>query len=78
MSKPTKATVTAARQDIIACLGRLRDTGLGRAEDWAQLETFCAISLRVMAKTNMSKLLSETRTVELSHFVAKHVVLDAD
>lgn len=30
-----------------------------------QIETFCAFSLRVMAKTNVSKLRDEMRTVEI-------------
>jgi hypothetical protein len=40
----------------------------GSPEDSAlcAIETFCAISLRVMRKTNPSKLRSEARTVEIS------------
>ena len=36
-------------------------------EDYAlcAVETFCAIALRVMAKTNPSKVRSEARTVEI-------------
>ena len=39
----------------------------GSAQDTAlcEIETFCAIAIRVMRKTNPSKLRSETRTVEL-------------
>ena len=76
MSKPTKATVTAAREDLIGTLDRMRRTGLGQHEDWAQIETFCAIALRVMAKTNMSKLISETMTVEISARLAGRPVID--
>lgn len=40
----------------------------GSPEDIAmcEIETFCAIALRVMRKTNPSKLRSEARTVEIS------------
>ncbi len=78
MSKPTKATVTAARADVIEVLGRLRAASRGAEEDWAQLETFCAIAMRVMAKTNLSKLRSETATVELSARLAGRTVFDYD
>lgn len=39
----------------------------GSVEDTAlcSVETFCAIALRVMRKTNPSKLRSEARTVEI-------------
>ena len=39
----------------------------GSEQDTAlcEVETFCAIAIRVMRKTNPSKLRSETRTVEL-------------
>lgn len=40
---------------------------------WAELETFLAVSLRVIAKTNPSKLASEVRTVELSGLVPRKV-----
>lgn len=39
----------------------------GSPEDYAMcaVETFCAIAIRVMRKTNPSKVRSEARTVEL-------------
>lgn len=75
MTKPTKATVNAAREDIVRVIGRLR-AGSQSDEDWALLETFIAISLRVMAKTNFSKLRDETRTVEISARLAGRTVFD--
>lgn len=39
--------------------GSLEDTAL------CSVETFCAVALRVMKKTNPSKVRSESRTVEL-------------
>lgn len=81
MTKPTKQTILEARWDLIQALALVRRTlpsDTASEQAWAQIETFCAISLRVMAKTNMSKLLSETKTVELSAFLAGHVVFDPD
>lgn len=81
MTKPTKATIYKAREDIIKALALVRSTlpsDMAAIEAWAQVETFCAISLRVMAKTNMSKLRSETSTVELSARLAGRVVFDPD
>lgn len=78
MTKPTKATVKAASEDVIRVLARLRAQSNGSEHDWAQLETFVAISLRVMSKTNFSKLRAETVTVELSARLAGRQVFDPD
>jgi hypothetical protein len=83
MSKPTKATMLAAREDVISAISRVRThLPVGRSDtldaDWAQLETFIAIALRVMAKTNMSKLISETKTVELAARLAGRIVYDPE
>ena len=75
--------ILQTREDVLASLLRVRhqlplDASKQLTEDWAQIETFCAIALRVMAKTNMSKLISETRTVELSALLAGRIVFDPD
>jgi hypothetical protein len=80
--RPSKATILAARESLMQALKQVRqrlplhDPAIDAA--WAQIETFCAISLRVMAKTNMSKLIDETRTVEISARLAGRPVLDPD
>lgn len=56
--------------DLAASLKVVRDALKpvdGSAEDTAMagVETFCAIALRVMRKTNPSKVRSEARTVEI-------------
>lgn len=82
MSKPTKQTILQARSDLVRALETVRPTlPLHHADidqAWAQIETFCAIALRVMAKTNMSKLIDETRTVEISAHISGRTVFDPD
>lgn len=52
--------VDVVRQHVLA-------QGATQAEDaLAVIETFCAISLNVMRKTNPSKIRSAARTVEIS------------
>jgi len=41
----------------------------GHTDELSTLETFLAVALRVLAKTNASKVNSEARTVELSTLV---------
>lgn len=40
-------------------------------DHWATIETFCAVALRVMSKTNPSKIASEARTVEISTLISR-------
>ena len=52
-----KARIDEMKADLIAALAAVRDRLDPDLEgEWAQIETFCAIALRVMAKTNPSKL----------------------
>lgn len=82
MSKPTKAMMLHAREDVIKAVNLVRpriDLSNPEVEQaWAQLETFVAIALRVMAKTNVSKLQSETRTVEISAGLAGRTIFLPD
>lgn len=39
------------------------------ADAWATVETFCAVSLRVLATTNPSKVRSAAVTVEISALI---------
>lgn len=61
----------AAAEDLMAALAVIRPTVVeaGHTDALATVETFCAIALRVMAKTNASRIASEARTVELSTLV---------
>lgn len=73
MIKPkgrAKTDVAEIRQDLVAALDVIRPQ-LNLADDpaleaaWAEVETFCAVSLRVLARTNPSKVRSEAMTVEI-------------
>jgi hypothetical protein len=64
------------REDLMKSLAALRayiqaDPGPeGEMLDHlATVETFCAVALRVFAKTNPSKIASEARTVEISTMI---------
>lgn len=76
---PTKAQVLEQREGVIRALATLRGTLPRTAAQEAaliELETFCAVACRVMAKTNVSKLIDETRTVEIAARLAGRVVFD--
>lgn len=52
-----RSNIDAMKADLLAALTAVRDRLDPDLEDeWAQIETFCAIALRVFAKTNPSKL----------------------
>lgn len=81
MTKPTKQAMLQTREDVLAALAVL-EPHLGPGPDlalaWAKVETFIAVAMRVFAKTNVSKLRSETVTVELAARLAGRVVFDPD
>lgn len=58
------------REDVIEDLRVIRDkldlNDPAVSDAWAGIETFCSISLRIIAKTNPSKVRSEAVTTELS------------
>lgn len=65
-----RSDVDAIERDLTDALATLRDAlapADGTLEDDAMcaVETFCAVALRVMRKTNPSKLRDEARTVEI-------------
>ena len=55
-----RTDISAMKEGLLGALntvrGRLDLTDPQTEQAWAEIETFCAISLRVMAKTNPSKL----------------------
>lgn len=59
--------------DIVKELGVLREAlapQMHEVEDaWATVETFIAVSLRLMAKTNPSKIKSVAMTVEIQSLI---------
>lgn len=69
MKGRSKTDVTEIRRDIVASLSVIRPLLDLEQEDtkhaWAEVETFCAVSLAVLAKTNPSKIKSEAMTVEI-------------
>jgi len=80
--KPTKAANEAIKEALLVDLMTMRAHVLSLEESihiedaWAGIETFCAIALRVMAKTNASKLRSEMMTVEIAARMAGVDILE--
>jgi hypothetical protein len=69
--RPTKAAIDAIREaymaDVLTIRAHILALNDPYLEDaWAGIETFAAVALRVMAKTNPSKLRSEMVTVGIS------------
>ena len=63
-----RTNVNEISRHLIADLDTLRPHVICQAElldAWAGIETFAAVALRVMAKTNPSKVRDEARTVEM-------------
>ena len=70
MTKPTKEAIDAMTERVMADLVVIRSLVIREgqpheADAQASIETFVAIALRVMAKTNSSKLRDTMRTVEI-------------
>lgn len=70
MAKPTKEAIDAMTEQVMADLAVIRSIALSSCTAYerdamASIETFVAIALRVMAKTNASKLRDVMRTVEI-------------
>lgn len=62
-----RTDITSIRADIIDAVHRFRPHCQQIDEQaWAQLETYVAITLRVLAKTNPSKVADAARTEEIS------------
>lgn len=64
------ADIEQIARDLQEALARLREHVLpapeGVEDALAEVETFCAIALRVMARTNPSKLRAAAMTVEIA------------
>ena len=78
MTRPTKHSFQALAAPPLDAIEYLRPIILGmddyEARDhWASIETFVAIGLRIMAKTNPSKIRSEAMTVELSTLISPNL-----
>lgn len=70
-----RTDISLIAEEVIADLGRLREHVLAAndsalTEAFATIETHIAISLRLMAKTNPSKLHDIARIVEISTLIA--------
>lgn len=69
MKGRARTDVTEIRDDIVAAINVIRpQLDLTQEEvnsAWAEIETFCAICIGVLAKTNPSKIRSESMTVEI-------------
>ena len=70
--KPARARsdVSSIEADLTAALRTVRDAlkpedGTAEDEAMCSIETFCAVALQVMRKTNPSKLRDEARTLEI-------------
>jgi hypothetical protein len=68
-----RTNITDIASDIVKDLGILRQALAPQMEEvedaWATVETFIAISLRLMAKTNPSKIRSIAMTVEIQSII---------
>ena len=90
MSKPTKQQMTDTREGVLRSLFLVRENldlltsrlGTHRNKEldmaWAEIESFIAVAFRVFAKTNTSKLRSETTNIELAARLSGRVVFDPD
>lgn len=71
--KPARARtdIQTINDDLQANLAYFREK-FSRAKNpeadrrWAEIETFCAVAIRVMAKTNPSKIRDTARTLEIA------------
>ncbi len=73
-----RSTVDAIRADIIDAMLKFRPHCIDIDEQaWAQVETYVAITLRILAKTNPSKIVDAARTEEISARLAGRPCLDA-
>lgn len=80
MTKPSKDTLLKMREEVLTDLRVIRatldlsDPDIDRA--WAGIETFVNLGMRIMAKTNVSKIRSESLTLEIAARLAGHEVFD--
>lgn len=79
--RPTRQSIAAMTEQVMDDLAVIRSLVVrsegqaGELGAMASLETFVAISLRVMAKTNASKLIDVMRTVEIVAYMGNKEVM---
>lgn len=75
-----KADINLMKAGLIQSLMSIRNaidlTEPQNEQAWAEIETFCAIALRVMAKTNPSKLRDAAMAEEIKARIEGREVLD--
>ena len=72
-----RTDTTTIATDIVAAVERLRPVAAPYDEAaWAEVETFIAISLRIMSKTNPSKVRDAAMAVEIQARMKGIDVLD--
>lgn len=67
-----KTNIVEIAADLVRDLAVVRQALTDQANSsdaWATVETFCAVALRVMAKTNPSKIREAAMTVEIQHLM---------
>lgn len=62
--KPTKSSIQQIKEDIMRDLLAVRRMA-GDTDAMAGVESFCAVALRIMSKTNPSKIRDAAMTVEI-------------
>ena len=66
MKGRARSDISEISANILAAVERLRPIASKADEDaWAEVETYIAVSLRVLAKTNRSKIKDAAMTVEI-------------
>lgn len=68
MTRPTRESIESIKEDLIRDLATIKEQ-VGETDAMAGVETFCVIALRIMAKTNPSKIRDVARTVEIAHYM---------
>lgn len=68
MTRPTRESIEAIKEDLIRDLAEIKRQ-VGETDAMAGVETFCVIALRIMAKTNPSKIRDVARTVEIASYL---------
>lgn len=71
MTRPSKQSIEQIKLDLIEDLTELKRM-VGPCDALAGLETFCIMALRIMAKTNPSKIRDIARTVEIAYYLKQH------
>lgn len=70
MSRPTKESIDAIKEDLMRDLAEIKSQ-VGNTDAMAGVETFCVVALRLMAKTNPSKIRDIARTTEIAYLMNK-------